>query len=146
MRKLLILLTLSIAFAITANAQTNFVGKYTFYEDGGKTAGGTGIGIGHELEIKSDGTVILNAAGFQTARELIGTIKTVGSKVMIYFTLYDANGVNSGTDYKAEDLLLTLEYKAVKGKINLWSTFGKYEPVVVTAKKAGGIYFKKSKN
>ena len=71
MRKLLILLTLSIAFAITANAQTNFVGKYTFYEDGGKTAGGTGIGIGHQLEIKSDGTVILNAAGFQTGRRRV---------------------------------------------------------------------------
>jgi Family of unknown function (DUF5991) len=141
MKKLLFLLMLSVAFALTANAQ--IPKQFMFGEDGGKTAGGDNIWVGHDLKIKADGSASLSANGFQTEKDLICTAKSVGSKVMIYFTLYNADGVNTLTKYKGGDLLLTLEYKTVKGKKVLWTTFGKYEPSVITPKKGGGVYFKK---
>lgn len=145
MKKLLILLMLSVVFVFSANAQTNYAGKYEFYEDGGKTVGGTGVQVGHELQIDSDGTGRLNAAGFQTAKEMFIKTKAVGNKLQVIFDKYDEAGVNSTTPYTGGEVLLTLEWKTVKGKKVLWTTFGKYEPSVFTAKKAGGVYFKKSK-
>ncbi len=147
MKKLLILMVLTAICAFSANAQTlkTFAGKYELFEDGGKTAGGTAIYVGHSLKINADGGVTLTADGYQTARDLICTAKIEGGKLNIYFTLYNADGTNSLTDYNADDLMLTLEYKQVKGKKVLWTTFGKYTPVVNSAKKGGGVYFKKSK-
>ncbi len=144
MNKLLIILMLSVAFVFSANAQ-NYVGSYEFYEDGGKTAGGTGVQVGHELKINADGNGSLTAAGYQTSKEMFIKTKAVGKKLQVIFDKYDEAGVNSFTPFKGGEILLTLEWKTVKGKKVLWTTFGKYEPVVVNFKKTGGNYFKKSK-
>jgi hypothetical protein len=144
MKKLLSLLMLSVVFAISANAQTNFAGKYIFYEDGGKTAGGTGIGVGHDLEINSDGTATLTANGFQTSKYLICKAKIDGSKMQLFFEKYGEENYGP-TDLSGGELLLTLELKTVKKKKVLWTTFSKYEPSVVSFKKSGGVFFKKSK-
>jgi Family of unknown function (DUF5991) len=145
MKKLLVLLMLSIAFVFAANAQTNFVGKYEFYEDGGKTAGGTAVFVGHDLTINSDGTGKLTAAGYQTSKEMFIKTKLVGTKLQVIFDKYDTEGSNTFESYKGNEILLTLEYKTVKKKKVLWTTYVKYSPVVFDAKKDGGIYFKKSK-
>ncbi len=145
MNKLLIVLMLSVAFAVTANAQTNFVGKYFFSEDGGKTAGGTGIFVGHDLEINSDGSATLTANGYQTSKYLICKTKINGSKMQLMFEKYSEDNYGP-TDLSGGELLFTLEYKKVKGKKVLWTTFSKYEPSIAGFKKSGGIYFKKSKN
>jgi hypothetical protein len=145
MNKLLILLMLSVAFVFSVNAQTNFVGKYEFSENGGKTAGGTAVFVGHGLKIKSDGTANLTANGYQTSKDIICKTKLVGAKLQIIFDKHNPDGFNTFETYKSGELLLTLEWKTVKKKNILWTTFGKYEPVVGDAKKGGGIYFKKSK-
>ena len=146
MNKLLILLMLGIAFVFTANAQTaKFVGTYEFGEDGGRTAGGTAIFVGHDLNIKADGTATLTANGYQTSRDIIAKTKMVGTKLQVIFDKYNAEGFNAFESYKGGALLFTFEWKTVKGKKVLWTTFGKYEPVVNSAKKSGGVYFKKSK-
>lgn len=146
--KNLLCLLLSIAFVFSANAQSlkDYAGKYEFFEDGGKTAGGDPIFVGHDLEIKEDGGVTLTANGFQTARDLLGVARLEGGKLNIYFTLYNSEGVNTFTPYEGDDLLLTLEWKTVSSKKVLWTNFRKYEPSVITAKKNGGVYFKKSKD
>jgi hypothetical protein len=145
MKKLLILLMLSVAFVFTANAQANFVGTYQFSEDGGRTAGGTAIIVGHDLTINADGTGRLTAVGYQTSKEMFIKTKLVGTKLQVIFDKYDPDGANTFESYKGDEILLTIEYKTVKKKKVLWTTFGKYEPVVGTAKKGGGVYFKKSK-
>ena len=146
MKKLLILLTLSFAFVFTANAQNaKFAGSYEFGEDGGKTAGDTVIYVGHDLQISADGTATLVANGYQTSKDIIAKTKTVGSKLQLIFVKYNAAGINTFESYKGGEILLTLEYKTVKGKKVLWTTFGEYKPAVFEAKKGGGIYFKKSK-
>jgi hypothetical protein len=144
MKKLLFLLMLSVAFALTANAQTNFAGKYEFYEDGGKTAGGTAVFVGHDLTINADGSGKLTAAGYQTSKDIFIKTKTVGSKLQILFVKFGEDQTGA-TDLEDGNLLLTLEYKTVKKKKVLWTTFGKYNPAVFDAKKGGGIYFKKAK-
>ncbi len=144
MNKLLILLMLSVVFVLTANAQTNFVGKYEFYENGGKTAGGTAVFVGHDLTINADGSGKLTAAGYQTSKDMFIETKAVGSKLQILFVKYGEDQTGP-TDMEDGSLLLTIEYKKVKKKKVLWTTFAGYSPAVFDAKKGGGIYFKKSK-
>jgi Family of unknown function (DUF5991) len=144
MKKLLFLLMLSVAFVFTANAQGNFVGKYEFFEDGGKNAGGTAIFVGQDLTINADGSGKLTAAGYQTSKEIFFNTKVVGSKLQVLFEKYGED--HSGpTNLEAGSLLLTLEYKTVKKKKVLWTTFAGYTPAVFNAKKGGGIYYKKAK-
>jgi hypothetical protein len=146
MNKLLILLMLSVAFVFSANAQnSNYVGKYEFSEDGGKTAGGSAVFVGHGLQIKSDGTAIVTVDGYQTSKHIHAKTKKVGAKMQLIFYKYDAEN-HAGPEILSEgDLLMTLEWKTVKGKKVLWTTFAKHNPSVFDAKKGGGIYFKKSK-
>ena len=146
MRQILILLMLSVVFVFTANAQTSFSGKYEFSEDGGKTAGGTGVFVGHDLTINADGTGRLTAAGYQTSKEMFVKTKMAGNKLQVVFDRYDPDGSNMFEPYKGGEILLTLEYRTVKKKKVLWTTFEKYEPVVHNAKKSGGVYFKRSKS
>lgn len=134
----------SLFAVISANAQKNYVGSYEFSEDGGKTAGGTVVYVGHDLQIKSDGTATLTANGFQTAKDYICKTKIVGSKLQIIFQKNNPEREATSEPYKGGEILLTLEWKTVKGKKVLWTTFGKYRPSVNEAKKGGGIYFKKS--
>lgn len=138
---------LSVALIFSADAQSlkDYVGKYEFYEEDGKTAGGTPVFVGHDLEIKADGGIALTANGFQTGRDLLGVAKFENGKLNIHFTLYNDEGANSTTPYNGDDLLLTLEWKTVSGKKVLWTTFGKYKPALITVKKTGGVYFKKSR-
>jgi hypothetical protein len=144
MKKLLLLMMLSIAFVFTANAQADFAGKYEFYENGGKTVGGTAVVVGHDLTINADGSGKLTAAGYQTSKDIFIKTKVVGSKLQILFVKFGEDQTGP-TDLEADDLLLTIEYKTVKKKKVLWTTFGKYSPAVFEARKGGGIYFKKSK-
>lgn len=132
-------------FVVAASAQ-KLDGKYEFNEDGGKTAGGTVIFVGHVLELGDAGTATLRADGYQTARDLKCTFTTTATKTVVKFDSYNEDGVNSFEPYKKGDVLLTLQYKTVKGKKVLWTTFGKYTPTVKNAPKLGGIYFKEANN
>jgi len=148
MNKVLMVLMLTLSFAFAANAQipSQFVGTYKFDETGGQVTATMNDYFNHELKIDADGGATLVASGYESARNLIGTAKSVGSKVMVYFTLYNTEeGSNSSTPYESDELLLTLEYKTVKGKKVLWTTWGKYAPKLGAAKKGGGVYFEKQK-
>lgn len=132
------------ALTVFASSQA-LVGKYEFYEDGGKTVGGAAVFVGHVLEIGSDGTATLRADGYQTSRDLNCTFTMNEAKTVITFQSYNDEGVNSFQPYKKGDILMTLRNKTVKGKKVLWTIFDKYEPVIKVAPKSGGIYFKVSK-
>jgi hypothetical protein len=148
MNKVLMILMLTVSFAFAANAQipSQFVGTYKFGETGEQVTATMNNYFNHELKIDADGGATLVAGGYESARNLICLAKSVGSKVMVYFTLYNTEeGSNSSTTYESDELLLTLEYKTVKGKKVLWTTWGKYTPKVGAAKKGGGVYFEKQK-
>lgn len=126
-------------------AQTSWIGNYEFDEDGGKTVGGSAIFITHELEIKQIGDGILatiQSNGFQTSIDLIGTVKTEGDRLLIYFDSYGEN--NMFEKYEQGDLLLTLEKKTGKNKTGILTYWNKFQPVIEKNEKSGKVYFKKT--
>jgi hypothetical protein len=131
-------------FCVFINAQTSWTGNYEFDEDGGKTVGGTAIFVTHQLEIKQTGDGLLatiQSNGYQTSIDLVGTVKTEGDKLLIYFDSYGENNVFE--NYEQGDLLLTLEKKTAKGKTELLTFWNKFQPVVPKNEKSGKVYFKK---
>lgn len=132
-------------FSVLINAQTSWLGKYEFSEDGGRNAGGTKIFIMHELEVRQtdDGLMAtLQSNGYQTSKDLICTAKTSGDKLEIYFDSYGED--NLFESYEQGDLLLTLENKSVKGKTETLTFWNKFQPIVPKNEKSGKIYFKKT--
>jgi hypothetical protein len=139
-------------FCCAANAQKEWLGGYVYDEDGGKTAGGTAIFISHQIDVveSDDGLVVtIQSNGYQTSRDLIGTAKVEGAKLLVYFDSYGEN--NTFEPYEKGDLLFTLERRTVKGKTEILTYWGKFQPVVPknekTGKndKAGKVYFVKNK-
>lgn len=131
-------------FSAAAHAQSEWVGVYDFNEDGGKNAGGTVIFVTHELEIKETGdglVAFIQSNGYQTSKDLIGTAKVEGNKLLIYFESYGENNVFES--YEEGDLLLTLEKQTVKGKTQILTHWNKFEPIVPANEKSGKVYFKK---
>ncbi|HEY8563819.1 MAG TPA: DUF5991 domain-containing protein [Pyrinomonadaceae bacterium] len=136
-------LVLFISFA--AHAQKEWLGSYTFDEDGGKTAGGAAIFIAHRIDVveSDDGLIAtLQSNGFQTSKDLLCTTKTQGGKLLIYFDSYGEN--NTFEPYEKGDLLLTLERKTVKGKEEILTFWGKFAPSVPKNEKTGKVYFQKT--
>jgi uncharacterized protein DUF5991 len=133
-------------FALAANAQKEWLGSYVFDEDGGRTAGGTAIFIEHRIDISEadDGLIaMVQSNGYQTSKDLICTTKTEGAKLLIYFDSYGENNVLE--PFEKGDLLLTLERKTVKGKTEILTFWGKFEPIVPKNEKTGKVYFTKTK-
>lgn len=131
--------------SVLINAQSSWIGKYEFSEDGGRNAGGTKIFISHEIEIKetSDGLMAtLQSNGYQTSKDLICTVKASGDKLEIYFDSYGED--NLFESYEQGDLLLTLENKTVKGKTETLTFWGKFQPSLDLKAKSGKVFFKKT--
>jgi hypothetical protein len=137
---------LSVLLMSVAIAQgPSWLGRYEFSEDGGKTAGGTGIFIEHEIEI-TDGDegliAFIKSNGYQTSVDLVATAKVTGSRLEIYFQNYGDD--NMFESYGSGDLLLTLERKTVRGKSLLLTYWGKFTPAIEKNGSTGKVYFKKS--
>jgi hypothetical protein len=145
MNKPVALVCLMLLLAISAAAQKEWVGTYAFDEDGGKNAGGTVIFIAHQLTVMEadDGFIAhLESNGYQTSKDLNCRAKVNGSKLEIYFDSYGENNIFE--TYEKGDLLLTLERRAVKGKQELITFWGKFTPVVPKNEKTGKSYFVKA--
>ena len=134
----------SLFLCFTVNAQSEWIGSYQFDEDGGKTAGGTAIFVTHQIDILEgdDGLIaMIQSNGYQTSRDLVGTTKIQGDKLLVYFDSYGENNVFE--TYKKGDLLFTLERKTAKGKTEILTFWDKFQPVVPKNEKSGKVYFQK---
>ncbi len=123
-------------------AQERWTGRYEFEESGGKTSGGSPIIVDHEIELTNtdDGLIaLIRSNGFQTSRDLVGSVRIEGPKLSIYFLSYGDENVLE--PYKEGELLLTLERR----KNELITIWGAYLPVVQTNQKSGKVYFQKVK-
>ncbi len=126
-------------------AQSDWKGSYVFDENGGKNAGGAVIVISHELTIFDSGEGLaarLQSNGYQTSSDLVCTVRSEGSKIMIYFQSYGED--NMFEPYSAGDLLFTLENKVEKGKPLVLTYWGKFTPAILKNAKTGKVYFEKS--
>jgi hypothetical protein len=136
-----------VLFSLAAPAQkAEWLGSYAFDEDGGKTAGGTAIFISHQLDLaEAEGGLMatLQSNGYQTSRDLICTARIEGARLLIHFDSYGENNVFE--PYEQGDLLLTLERRTVKGRTEILTHWGKFQPVVPKNEKTGKVYFTKTK-
>lgn len=140
-------LAFGFALAASAFAQSDWAGTYTFDEDGGKNAGGTGIYIIHELVVfeTDDGLrATLQSNGYQTSKDLNCTARIKGNRLEIIFEGYGESNIFE--TYAPGDLLLTLERRTVKQKSELLTWWGKFTPIVPEKPKTGKVFFVKSKN
>lgn len=145
MKKAVALLCLMLFFTASAVAQKEWVGTYTFDEDGGRNAGGTAIFIAHQLTVleTDDGLIAhLESNGYQTSKDLNLKGKATGSKLELYFESYGENNVFE--TYDKGDLLFTLQRRIVKGRSELLTFWGKFTPIVPRNEKTGKVYFLKS--
>ncbi len=145
MRKPFAIVCLMLLVAASAAAQNDWAGHYSFDEDGGRNAGGTAIFISHELTVMEtdDGLIAhLESNGYQTSKDLNCKAIAKGNKLEIYFDSYGENNIFES--YKPGDLLLTLERRTAKGKIELLTFWGKFSPIVPKNEKTGKVYFTKS--
>lgn len=146
LRKTLIVSLFLMLFCLAANAQKEWLGTYLFDEDGGKNAGGAAIFISHRMDIveSDDGLLAtIQSNGYQTSRDLVCTTKIEGGKLLVYFSNYGEN--NLFEPFESGDLLLTLERKTVKGKTELLTYWGKFQPSLEKNEKTGKSYFTKNK-
>lgn len=122
-----------------------WVGNYDFTENGGRTAGGTGIVITHEIEVIDGGDGLIAAVksnGYQTSVDLNCIAKADGQKLLIYFESYGEDNIFE--PYKKGDLLLTLERKTIKGKEIILTYWGAFGPSIEKNNRSGKEYFKRS--
>jgi hypothetical protein len=134
-------------FVAAARAQSPWAGSYTYEENGGRTAGGTGIFITHELNVLDGGdglTATIQANGYQTSKDLMCIAKAEGTKLMIYIEGYGENNVFES--YSKGDLLLTLERKKIKGKDVIVTYWGKYTSITEEKPVNGKVRFVKSES
>lgn len=134
-----------LVFSMHVSAQNDWKGSYGFDENGGKNAGGAVIFISHELNVFDNGdgpAATLQSNGYQTSSNLICSVKTAGSKLMIYFQSYGED--NMFEPYNPGDLLLTLERKSGKGKPVILTYWGKFTPAIPKNEKSGKVYFERS--
>jgi hypothetical protein len=130
--------------AVSIAAQSGWVGRYEFSEDGGKNAGGTAIFIQHDLDIvEGDGGLIafLKSNGYQTSKDLICTAKIENGRLNLYFESYGEDNVFE--PYKKGDLLLGLERRTEKDKSPLITHWGKFTAMIAKNEKSGRSYFEK---
>lgn len=142
--KISLVLLFSMLLCFAVNAQSEWVGSYEFGEDGGKTVGGTAIYISHQIDIleSDDGLIaMIKSNGYQTSKDLVATTKIEGSKISFYFESYGEDNIFE--TYEKGDLLFSLERKTLKGKTEILTFWGKFQPVVPKNEKTGKVYFQK---
>lgn len=145
MKRAVVSLAFLLVCAVAGFAQSDWVGTYSFDEDGGKNVGGTTIFISHELVVMEtdDGLrATLQSNGYQTSKDLNCIARVNGSKLEILFDSYGES--NAFETYSPGDLLLTLEKRAVKGKTELLTWWGKFTPIIPEKPKTGKVFFTKS--
>jgi len=124
-------------------AQSPWIGVYEFVEDGGKTAGGTGIVISHEIQImNSDNGLVatIKSNGYQTSVDILCLVKVAGSKASLFFEGYGDD--NMFESYSKGQLVLSLEQE--KGKSTILTHWGAFKPSVAKNEKTGKVYFVRS--
>ena len=114
----------------------DWVGRYSFSEDGGRTVGGSAILITHELTVKRQGGGLeghLVSNGYQTSADLICDARPDATRLRLVFRKYGES--NLSRPYQSGDLLLTLTRRKRGRRTELRTTWGKFEPAIESGKK-----------
>ena len=124
MRRALSFLILSTILSTGVFAHNDWVGEFSFDEDGGETAGGSKIFVSHTLDIKSrpDGSYSakLLSQGFQTSNDILGEAKVDENVLSIFFKSKGED--HNGAEFKKDELLFRI-YTYEGNYFTIWDSF-----------------------
>lgn len=117
-------------------------GSYSYSESGGRTTGGYGIVVTHEIDVTRAGDgwdVEIKANGYQTQRHVLGRGTAVGNRLVIRF-VKDGEEQMFKDRHKPGELLLELERPVRGGLLTHWHA---YSPATMERFRNPGTYFKR---
>jgi hypothetical protein len=135
------------AFALAAGAaqaqtRDEWSGTYGYTEDGGRTAGGTGIVVTHEIAVARAGgawRAEITANGHQTQTQIHALGTVVGNRLQLRFERDGEDQMFKGR-YRAGALLLELERPVRGGLLTHWHA---YTPATMERYANPGTYFRR---
>ena len=126
-----------------ARAETrDWTGTYSYTESGGRTAGGTGIVVSHEIVVRLRGSQYqaqITANGYQTQVQLFALGTVSGNKLQLRFEKDGEEQMFKGR-YQPGALLLELERSGAR----LLTHWGAYTPATTERFRNPGVYFKRN--
>ena len=132
-----------VAFGAAARAEApDWAGTYSYTESGGRTAGGTGIVITHEIAVTRAGgqyKAEITANGYQTQTRIFALGAATGNKLQLRFEKDGAEQMFEGR-YRPGALLLELERGGGRRLLTHW---GAYTPAASARFRNPGVYFKR---
>lgn len=141
MLRLFFLVALLLPVTVTAaRAADPWIGTYTYVEYGGRTAGGTGIVVTHEVSVTATAGALaatIEANGYQSQVDIVATAAPVGNRLVIRF-LRDGPGQMFKDRYKAGDVLLEFERRGARTFLTHWRA---YTPATRERFRNPGTYF-----
>ena len=128
--------------ALRAETAPDWRGKYSYVESGGRTAGGTGIVITHEISVTREGgqyKAEITANGYQTQTHILALGTAAGSRLQLRFEKDGEEQMFKGR-YQPGALLLELERGGARRVLTHW---GAYTPATTERFRNPGVYFKR---
>ena len=125
-----------------AEAPDPWSGTYTYSKYGGRTAGGTGIVVTHEIAVtRADGRyrAEITANGFQTQRHLFATGEVVGTRLKLSLEREGGEHMWKG-QIRPGALLLEFERRTGRGVYTHWHA---YTPATQERYANPGNYFRR---
>ena len=135
----------AVGFASIARAEKapDWTGTYSYTESGGRTAGGTGIVVTHEIAVTRAGgqyKAEITANGYQTQTQIAALGTATGNKLQLRFEKDGAEQMFKGR-YRPGALLLELERSGARRLLTHW---GAYTPATTERFRNPGVYFKRN--
>jgi hypothetical protein len=119
-----------------------WTGNYSYTEEGGRTTGGYGIVVTHEIAVTREGAQYqaeITANGYQTNTHVFALGTVAGNKLQLRFDHDGTEQLWKGR-YKPGTLLLELERAGAKRVLTHW---GAYTPATRARFRNPGVYFKR---
>lgn len=135
----------ALAFApqsVRAEKAPDWSGSYTYTESGGRTVGGTGIVVTHEISVTREGgqyKAEITANGYQTQTQIHALGAAMGNKLQLRFERDGAGQLFKG-QFRPGALLLELERAGGRRLLTHW---GAYTPATTQRFRNPGVYFKR---
>jgi hypothetical protein len=135
------------AQTITPQAR-DWLGVYEYTESPGRTAGGTGIVILHEIYVyEEEGRLFarITANGYQTSRAMRCDARVEGNRLRLYLNRYEED--NMFEPYRVSQLLLTLERRQRSGRTTILTHWHAMQPVAAERPVPNGrVYFRRTRS
>lgn len=130
------------AAVVRAEGPEAWTGTYRYTESGGRTAGGTGIVVSHEIAVRREGGAYraeITANGYQTSRQIHAAVEIAGNRMRLSFERDGEDQMFKG-QYQPGAVLLEIERQSPQRLLTYWRA---YTPATTERYQNPGVYFKR---